>query len=83
MATLDAGDMKVAQPRDWKGMRDIVVRLKDSKALEVWLEKQGVTGYARSFLVMERFRYPDYLLASANDLVDAQYKDRPKLEVDL
>lgn len=100
MATLDAGEMKVAQPRDWKGMRDMMVRLlqertgenldtwnqkikrqdpKDSKALEVWLEKQGVTGYSRSLLVMERFGYPDDLLASANDLVGAQYKDRPNL----
>ena len=30
-------------------------------------------------LVMERFGYPDSMLATANELVDAQYADRPGL----
>jgi Domain of unknown function (DUF5655) len=51
----------------------------DEKALRAWLTKQGVTGYAQSILVMERFGYPDFLLASADELVEGQYDDRPHL----
>lgn len=51
----------------------------DEKSLRAWLTKQGVTGYAQSLLVMERFGYPDFLLASADDLIDGQYTDRPQL----
>ena len=51
----------------------------DEKSLRAWLTKQGVTGYAQSLLVMERFGYPDFLLASADDLIDGQYADRPQL----
>jgi Domain of unknown function (DUF5655) len=38
-----------------------------------------VTGYAQSLLVMERFGYPDFFLASADELVEGQYEDRPHL----
>jgi hypothetical protein len=51
----------------------------DKKALRAWLTKPGVTGYAQSLLVMERFGYPDFLLASADELVEGQYEDRPQL----
>ncbi|HJS17687.1 MAG TPA: DUF5655 domain-containing protein [Anaerolineales bacterium] len=51
----------------------------DEKSLRAWLAEQGVTGYARSLLVMERFGYPDFLLASADDLIDGQYADRSQL----
>ncbi len=51
----------------------------DEKALRAWLAKQGVTGYAQSLLVMERFGYPDYLTATADQLIDGQYADRPSL----
>lgn len=54
-------------------------QLNDEKSLRAWLTKQGVTGYAQSLLVMERFGYPDFLLASADDLIDGQYTDRPQL----
>lgn len=47
--------------------------------LRAWLAAQGVTGYAQSLLVMERFGYPDFLLASADELVLGQYADRPHL----
>ena len=53
--------------------------LNDEKSLRAWLTKQGVTGYAQSLLVMERFGYPDFLIASADDLIDGQYTDRPQL----
>ncbi len=54
-------------------------RLDDEEALRVWLTKQGVTGYAQSLLVMERFGYPDFLLATADELIEGQYADRPQL----
>jgi Domain of unknown function (DUF5655) len=51
----------------------------DEPALRTWLTGQGVTGYQQMLLVMERFGYPDYLLASADELLDGQYADRPQL----
>ena len=54
-------------------------RLDDEKSVRAWLTKQGVTGYAQTLLVMERFRYPDFLTATADELIDGQYADRPHL----
>ncbi|MGB6454649.1 MAG: hypothetical protein WBH47_09175 [Streptosporangiaceae bacterium] len=42
----------------------------DEGALRTWLGSAGVTGYQQMLLVMERFGYPDYLLASADELLD-------------
>jgi Domain of unknown function (DUF5655) len=53
--------------------------LEDERSLRTWLTEQGVTGYARSLLLMERFGYPDFLLASADELIEGQYADRPQL----
>jgi len=47
--------------------------------LRAWLRDQGVTGYPQMLLVMERFGYPDFLLATADELVDGQYADREGL----
>ena len=41
----------------------------DERQLRRWLSKQGVTGYAQQLLVMERFGYPDFVLATADDLI--------------
>ena len=51
----------------------------DEKSLRAWLTERGVTGYAQSLLVMERFGYPDFLLVSADELIDGQYADRSQL----
>jgi hypothetical protein len=51
----------------------------DEQSLRRWLAQQGVNGYAQSLLVMEKFGYPDFMQASANDLVDGQYVDRQEL----
>jgi hypothetical protein len=53
--------------------------IQDEPQLRAWLAKQGVTGYAQSLLVMERFGYPDFLLATADELIQGQYADRPQL----
>lgn len=47
--------------------------------LREWLAAQDVTGYAQTLLVMERFGYPEHLTASADELIAAQYHDRPDL----
>jgi len=52
---------------------------KDEASLREWLETQGVTGYPAMLLVMERFGYPDYLQATADELIEGQYADRPEL----
>jgi Domain of unknown function (DUF5655) len=51
----------------------------DESGLRAWLAAQGVTGYAQSLLVMERFGYPDFILATADELIERQYADRPHL----
>jgi hypothetical protein len=53
--------------------------LTDEASLRSWLSEQGVTGYPAMLLVMERFGYPDYLQATADELIDGQYADRPEL----
>ncbi|MCA0144027.1 DUF5655 domain-containing protein [Blastococcus sp. LR1] len=47
--------------------------------LRAWLAERGITGYAQMLLVMERFGYLAFLTASADELVEAQYADRPDL----
>jgi hypothetical protein len=54
-------------------------QLADEDSLRAWLTKEGVTGYAQTLLVMERFGYPDFLTATADELIDGQYADRPQL----
>jgi Domain of unknown function (DUF5655) len=51
----------------------------DADKLRAWLAKQGVTGYPRMLLVYETFGYPDFFNRSADELIDAQYEDRPAL----
>jgi Domain of unknown function (DUF5655) len=51
----------------------------DEPRVRAWLTEHGVIGYPQMLLVMERFGYPDFLLASADELIDGQYADRPAL----
>lgn len=55
------------------------VGFSDEESLRAWLTAHGVTGYPQMLLVMERFGYPDYLLASGEEVIEAQYRDRPEL----
>jgi len=52
---------------------------KSQPDLRSWLIRQGVTGYPAMLLVYEAFGYPDYLEATADELLDGQYRDRPNL----
>lgn len=51
----------------------------DEAELRGWLRDRGVEGYAQGLLVWETFGYPDFLTASAEELIDGQYADRPAL----
>lgn len=51
----------------------------DEQKLRSWLAGQGITGYPQMLLVYERFGYPDFWLASADDLIQGQYRDREHL----
>jgi hypothetical protein len=55
-------------------------RFSNERSLRSWLAAQDVSGYARSLLVMESFGYPDYVQASADELIDQQYATRPHLK---
>jgi hypothetical protein len=63
----------------WNARIQAHAGLDDEPSLRRWLTEMGVTGYQQMLLVMERFGYPDYLLASADDLLEGQYHDRPQL----
>ena len=47
--------------------------------VRAWLAERGITGYGRMVLAMERFGYPDFLTASADQPVDGQYAAKPDL----
>jgi Family of unknown function (DUF5990)/Domain of unknown function (DUF5655) len=51
----------------------------DEPSLRAWLAGQGVTGYAQALLIWERFGYPEFLTADADELISGQYADRPQL----
>lgn len=51
----------------------------DEPRVRAWLTEHGVAGYPQMLLVMERFGYPDFMLAGADELIDGQYADRPQL----
>jgi hypothetical protein len=44
-----------------------------------WLKTRNINGYAQQLLIMERFGYPEFLLKTADELVDEQFADRQHL----
>ena len=51
----------------------------DPAGLKAWLNDQGVGGYPAMLLGYETFGYPDYLQASADELIEGQYRDKPAI----
>jgi hypothetical protein len=51
----------------------------DAASLKAWLNEQGVDGYPAMLLGYETFGYPDYLQASADELIEGQYRDKPAI----
>jgi hypothetical protein len=70
---------QTGQGLDHWNARVAKTKFADADGLKEWLAGQGVTGYAAQVLVMERFGYPDFVTSSAEELIDAQYADRPHL----
>src|SRR5215216_213090 len=56
-------------------------RFGDKEQLRTWLSERNVSGYAQQLLLMERFGYPDFILATADELIDKQYANAPQLRV--
>lgn len=70
--------------RTGAGLDEWNARVADSGAetepeLREWLKGQGIEGYSQMLLVMERFGYPEFLTATADELIEGQYADRPEL----
>ena len=76
--------IRVLEKQTGKGLNHWNARIRkeefaDARSLEAWLAKHNVTGYAQQLLVMERFGYPAFFTATADELINAQYADRPHL----
>jgi hypothetical protein len=67
--------------RDVEGWREQIAAsgISEQAELHSWLTEQGVEGYPRMLLIWETFGYPEFLLASADELIGGQYRDRPAL----
>ena len=66
------------------GLEHWLARIRDlapptEAALREWLGSEGVNGYPRALLVHETFGYPNSTVRAADELIDAQYADRPTL----
>jgi hypothetical protein len=77
--------VRILEQRTGEGVHEWLQRideahLSDQRSLRAWLAKRGVTGYAQALLVMERFGYPDFFRATADELINGQYADRMKLK---
>lgn len=53
--------------------------LTEEAPLKAWLIDHGVRGYASNAVEWKVLGYPDSFLKSADELLDAQYADRPQL----
>ena len=54
--------------------------MKDDAELRAWMrDEHGVTGYAQYAVSWELFGYPDFMLRDADELIDGQYANHPKL----
>lgn len=63
---------------DWnKRIRETGINTRDD--LQKWLIGHDINGYAQQLLIMERFGYPDFMVKSAEELVEDQFADRPHL----
>lgn len=55
--------------------------LTDRPTVTAWLAERGISGYAAMLLRYEQLGYPDFMTATADSLVDAQYADRAHLRL--
>jgi hypothetical protein len=76
--------VRILETRTGAGVDEWVERIRKARPaseaeLRTWLGGRGVTGYAQQLLVMETFGYPEFVLATADALIAAQYEDRQHL----
>lgn len=63
---------------DWnRTIRETGIASRDE--LQDWLKTRNINGYAQQLLIMERFGYPEFLLKTAEELVEEQFADRVHL----
>lgn len=63
---------------DWNSrIKDTGITSRDE--LQLWLKTRNINGYAQQLLIMERFGYPEFLLKTAEELVEEQFADRQHL----
>ena len=77
-------EIGMLQQSTGSGLEAWLARIRDldlptERALRGWLTTEGVTGYPQALLVHEAFGYPDSTVRAADELLDAQYADRPAL----
>jgi hypothetical protein len=65
----------------WNDQMAAELSIADEATLRAWLRERGVTGYKQMLLVMERFGYPEYLLATADALLAGQYADKSRSDL--
>jgi hypothetical protein len=75
---------RLLEARSGAGVEEWVARIRAAglsteMELRVWLAEQDVSGYPAQLLVFETFGYPDFMTATANELIDDQYADRREL----
>ena len=54
-------------------------QITDQRAARDWLTAQGVGGRGQDAVIWAAFGLPEYFTASGDELLDAQYADRPAL----
>jgi hypothetical protein len=72
-------DRRTGHDLAWWNDQIAAVGPADEAALRAWLADRDVAGYPQMLLVMETFGYPGFMLASADELTEGQYADRPAL----
>ncbi|MEV4954401.1 hypothetical protein MRBLAR21_004140 [Paenarthrobacter nitroguajacolicus] len=54
--------------------------LKNDAGLRDWMrDEHGITGYAQYAVSWEMFGYPEFMLRDADELIDGQYANHPRL----
>ena len=75
---------RLLEARTGAGVDEWVQRIRSAglgteMELRSWLSEQGVSGYPAQLLVFETFGYPNFMTATAIELIDDQYADRREL----
>lgn len=75
---------RLLETRTGAGVDEWVTRIRSAglgteMELRAWLAEHDVSGYPAQLLVFEAFGYPDFMTATATELIEDQYADRRDL----